>query len=126
MVVAEIPGLIEGAHEGKGLGDRFLRHIERTKVLLHLIDVAGFEGNDPIMDYRSLNKELKLYSKELSKKPQIVALNKTDLPSAKDGLKAFRKKFPKLKVYPISAATGDGIKGLLDALYKDVMESKKR
>ncbi|MBI5143657.1 MAG: GTPase ObgE [Candidatus Omnitrophica bacterium] len=113
LVVAEIPGLIEGAHKGRGLGDRFLKHVERTKVLVHLIDIAGTEGRDPIADYINLNRELGLYSKELAKKPQVIALNKADLPSAEDNIRRFRKHFPRKKAFPVSALAGDGIKELL-------------
>lgn len=125
FVVAEIPGLIEGAHEGRGLGDRFLRHVERTKILIHLVDIAAFEGRDPVLDYKNLNRELLLYSKELAKKPQIVALNKIDIPEAKDNIKRFKKSYPKIKVCPISAATGEGISALLEAAYKKVVSIKK-
>jgi GTP-binding protein len=124
-VVAEIPGLIEGAHLGKGLGDRFLRHIERTKVLIHLVDISGWEGRDPYRDYVNLNKELKLYSKELIKKTQFIALNKCDLEQAKDNIKKFRKHKPGIKVFPISAATGEGLKELMSAVYKKVKSLKK-
>lgn len=125
FVVAEIPGLIEGAHEGKGLGDRFLRHIERTKVLVHLVDVAGTEGRDPYSDYINLNKELKLYSKELSKKPQIVALNKIDAMDSKESITRFKKKARGVKVFPVSASTGEGIKGLLAEVHKKLSIVKK-
>ena len=124
MVVAEIPGLIEGAHEGKGLGDRFLRHVERTKALIHLVDIAAFEGRDPCADYKTLNRELAQYSKELSKKPQIIALNKTDLPDAKGHIKKFKKKHPRAKVFPISGATGEGLKELVEAVYRMVKKRK--
>ena len=125
FVIAEIPGLIEGAHLGKGLGDKFLRHVERTKILVHLIDIAGFEGRNPILDYRKLNKELKSYSKELALKQQVVALNKIDIPGAKENIKKFKKTLPKLKVFPISSLTGDGIKELLEYLYKKIKAVKK-
>jgi len=121
LVVAEIPGLIEGAHKGRGLGDKFLRHIERTRILIHLVDISAFEGRDPIQDYRKLNFELKAYSKELSKKFQFIALNKIDNPDANIHIKAFRKAFPKKTIYPISAITGEGVKKLLEAVYKKAM-----
>ncbi len=120
FVVAEIPGLIEGAHEGKGLGDRFLRHVERTKVLIHLVDIAACEGRDPLDDFVTLNRELASYSKELAKKPQVIALNKTDLPDAKKHIARFRKRYPRKKVYPLSGVSGDGIKALLDVVYKQI------
>jgi GTP-binding protein len=125
LVFAEVPGLIEGAHLGKGLGDRFLRHVERTKALIHLIDISGFEGRDPYKDYVSLNKELRLYSKELMKKPQVIALNKCDIDSAKDNIKRFKRHMRGKKVFVISAATGDGIKELLSAVYKNAKSLKK-
>ena len=125
FVFAEVPGLIEGAHLGKGLGDRFLRHVERTKTLIHLIDVSGFEGRDPYKDYVNLNKELRLYSKELTKKPQIIALNKCDIDLSKENVKKFKKRIRGKKVYVLSAATGEGIKELLSAVYKNVKSLKK-
>lgn len=125
FVAAEIPGLIEGAHHGKGLGDRFLRHIERTKVLIHLIDIAACECRDPYKDYLNLNKELKLYSKELLSEPQFIALNKCDLDSAKDNIKNFKKHLRGKKIFAISAATGEGVKELLSAVYKEVNGFKK-
>ncbi|MDP3791812.1 MAG: GTPase ObgE [Candidatus Omnitrophota bacterium] len=125
LVVAEIPGLIEGAHLGKGLGDRFLRHVERTKVLIRLIDVAGSECRDPYKDYINLNKELRLYSKELIKKPQFIALNKSDIEGAADNIKKFKKHIRGVKVFPISAVTGEGVKELLAAVYKKVKSLKK-
>ncbi|MDO8536086.1 MAG: GTPase ObgE [Candidatus Omnitrophota bacterium] len=125
MVFAEVPGLIEGAHLGKGLGDRFLRHVERTKTLIHLIDVSGFEGRDPYKDYISLNKELRLYSKELMKKPQVIALNKCDIEGARENVKKFKRHLRAKKVFVLSAATGEGIKELLVAVYKNVKSMKK-
>lgn len=125
LVVAEIPGLIEGAHQGKGLGDRFLRHIERTKVLIHLVDIAACDCRDPYKDYVKLNKELKLYSKELVAKPQFVALNKTDIEGAKENIKKFRKHLKGVKAFPISAVTGEGVRELLSAVYKKVASIKK-
>jgi len=125
MVVAEIPGLIEGAHEGRGLGDKFLRHIERTKVLIHLVDIAACECRDPIQDYKKLNHELKAYSAELMKKPQVIALNKIDITGAEDHVKKFRKRMPRTKVFPVSAVTGEGVKELLEAVYKKVKGLKK-
>ncbi len=125
LVAAEIPGLIEGAHHGRGLGDRFLRHIERTKVLIHLVDIAACECRDPYKDYLNLNKELKSYSKELLKKEQFIALNKCDLDSAKDNIKRFKKFLHKKKIFAISAVTGEGVKELLNAVYKIVERFKE-
>ncbi len=117
FTVADIPGLIEDAHRGKGLGDKFLRHIERTKILIHLIDMAGVDGRDPIEDYHSLNNELKLYGCHLEKKIQVVAANKMDLPHAQDNFNRFKRNV-KQEVFPISAKSGMGVKELIDAVSK--------
>lgn len=117
FVICDIPGLIEGAHAGRGLGDDFLRHVERTRALIHMIDMAGTDGRDPADDYKSINNELKLYNPELVKRPQIIAANKMDMPEAKENLRAFRKKVRKV-IYPVSCVTGEGIKELLEAVYK--------
>lgn len=117
FVLADIPGLIEGSSKGRGLGDRFLRHIERTKVLIHLIDMAGFEGRDPVADYRIINRELKEYSPEVSKKPQIIAANKMDLENAAINLARFKRIIRK-KVYPISALEKTGLEELIEAIRK--------
>lgn len=116
FVMADIPGLIEGAHRGEGLGHDFLRHIERTKILIHVVDVSGNEGRDPIEDFEKINEELKLYSERLLTLPQIVAANKIDLQSGKENFPAFEKEIKKrgYEVYPISALTKVGIDKLLD------------
>jgi len=119
FVVADIPGLIEGSSRGRGLGDKFLRHIERTKVLLHLIDMAGFEGRDPLEDYRIINKELKEYGAQVYEKPVVIAANKMDLAGAKKNLARFRKAVKK-KVYPISALNREGLEELIEALGKTI------
>jgi len=119
FVVADIPGLIEGAAEGAGLGHQFLRHVERTRVLVHLVDLAApGEGRAPLRDYEVLNAELARYSPELAAKPQIVAPSKMDLTEAKERLPAFRAALAKrgIPVFPISAATGEGVAALLDAI----------
>jgi GTP-binding protein len=116
FVVADIPGLIDGAHLGRGLGDRFLRHIERTKLLIHLIDVATLEGRSPYEDYKKLNRELRLYSPALGEKNQIIALNKIDMAS-EEVIAALKKRFRK-KIYPISALTGEGVKELVSEVVK--------
>jgi GTPase len=112
VVLADIPGLIEGAHTGAGLGDRFLKHVERTRVLIHLLDGSS---PDPIADFSTINRELEEYSPALSYKPQIVGFNKMDLPAAKEHLKRLRSKLEKngMRVVPISAVTGDGVRELL-------------
>lgn len=115
FVIADIPGLIKRAHEGAGLGIKFLKHIERTRILIHLIDLSPFTERDPIEDYHVMNEELKAYSPELRKKPQIVALNKIDITEAREKLKKLQTHFEKLgiKTFPISSATGEGIKELI-------------
>ncbi|MGB2705414.1 MAG: GTPase ObgE [Candidatus Omnitrophota bacterium] len=117
LAFADLPGLIEGAHRGRGLGDEFLRHIERTKILLHMVDIAQIEQQHAYEDYLSINKELSLYGHHVAEKPQVIACNKMDLPDAKDNFEVFKKKINK-KVFPISAITGEGIKELLDEVRK--------
>lgn len=117
FILADIPGLIEGSSKGRGLGDKFLRHIERTKVLVHLVDMAACEGRDPVEDYRIINKEIKAYSPEVYKKPQILAANKMDLEGAQDNLKRFKKLIGK-KIYPISALRRQGLEELIEAIKK--------
>ena len=117
--VADIPGLIEGAHRDIGLGHDFLRHIVRCKLLVFVLDMAGSEGRSPIADLAALRKELKLYDPQLSKRPWIVAANKMDLPGAAENLKQFKSRHRKIAVVPIAAAQGVGIELLkekLDAL----------
>jgi len=121
LVLADMPGLIEGAHQGRGLGDRFLRHIERTKFLVHLIDMAAVEGRDPVDDYRKINKELGLYSSKFAREDQLVVANKMDLPEAEGNLKKFKKSVI-WKIYPISALTGEGTKELMHALFNKLRE----
>ena len=118
FVAADIPGIIEGAHEGKGLGLEFLRHIKRTKVLIHIIDISGFDGKDPFKSYKIINNELKKYSKYLAKKHVIVVLNKTDLPDAEKHVKTFKKHLKNKKFFKISAATGAGLEDLLKETVK--------
>jgi len=117
FVIADIPGLISGASEGRGLGDKFLKHIERTKVLIHLLDMSGFEGRDPAEDYKKINLELKNYSRQLCQKPQIVCANKMDLAGAEENLKRF-KKIIKKPVYQISALKKINLEELIDAVAK--------
>lgn len=115
FVLADIPGLIEGAHEGVGLGHDFLRHIERTRVLIHVVDISGIEGRNPIEDFDKINEELKLYSPRLIDKPQVIAANKSDLPGADENFDEFNKEMKKrgYAVFKISAATNKGIKDLM-------------
>ncbi len=113
FVIADIPGLIEGAHAGKGLGDEFLRHVERTRVLIHLVDVFGFDGKTALQNLRVLRKELAAHSPALAEKTQIVAATKMDLTGAEKALAAFRRGLKKETIVPVSSATGLGIKDLL-------------
>jgi len=119
FVLADIPGLIEGASEGHGLGHRFLRHVERTRVLLHLIEVSAEPGRDPLPAYDVINRELERYSPELAKRPQIVALSKLDLTETRDAYDSWRQKFAArgITLHAVSAATGEGVKELLEALW---------
>lgn len=115
FVVADMPGLIEGAHEGAGLGHVFLRHIERTRLLVHMIDVSGLSGRDPMHDFESINKELKAHSERLASLPQIVALNKVDMPGAREIIDRVKPQLEArgFEVFEISALTGQGIQPLL-------------
>ncbi len=127
FVMADIPGIIEGASEGAGLGHQFLRHVERCRVLIHVIDLnAHEEERSPVRDFDVLNRELAKYSPELATKPQIVAPNKIDIPEAREKLEAFTKTMTKrgLPVFPISSATGEGIQKLLDAAAAVIFEGR--
>lgn len=115
LVIIEIPALTKGSSEGKGLGVKFLRHAERAKVLIHLIDIAALEGRNPVEDYHNLNQELKLHSLQLAQRPQILVANKMDLPQAAANLSSFRSKV-KRRLYPISAVKGEGLQELLNHL----------
>ena len=115
-IVADIPGIIEGAHNNRGLGHEFLRHITRCKVLVFVLDMAGSEGRDPIEDLQNLRTEIKLYSEDLAKQPWFVVANKMDLEGAEENLVNFRMRFPKVDVIPISALNGDGISRLRNRL----------
>lgn len=118
FVAADIPGLIEGAADGAGLGHDFLRHIERTRMLVHVVDISGVEGRDPAEDFVKINSELSRYSSKLAALPQMVALNKCDIFGAEENLKNFKKKFgKKYEIYPVSAINGGGLKELIDAVF---------
>ncbi len=121
FVVADLPGLIEGASKGEGLGDKFLRHIERTKVIAHVIDMSGSEMRDPYEDYLLINKELEEFNPKLLSKPQIIIANKMDLPNAKENLEEFKKKV-KDEIFEISAATNSGLQKVVDRL-ADLLDS---
>ncbi|WP_064092497.1 GTPase ObgE [Rossellomorea aquimaris] len=117
FVMADLPGLIEGAHEGVGLGHQFLRHIERTRVIVHVIDMSGMEGRDPYEDYLTINEELKQYNLRLTERPQIIVANKMDMPGAEENLEAFKEKLTEdYPVFPISAVTRQGLSELLYAV----------
>jgi GTP-binding protein len=116
FVVADLPGLIEGAHKGKGLGDRFLRHAERTKILLHVLDMAGTEGRDPLEDYEKIEHELTEYSENFVFKRKIVVANKMDLPAAADHLKRFKKKYKQEEIVPVSSLEKKGLETLVDLM----------
>ncbi|MFO7273464.1 MAG: GTPase ObgE [Bacillota bacterium] len=120
FVIADIPGLIEGAHRGVGLGHEFLRHVERTKVLIHVLDGAGTEGRDPLDDFAVIRRELEAYSPELTKRPALVAFNKMDLPDARENLPRVREALEKqgFRVFPVSGATREGFRPLLEAAYE--------
>lgn len=121
FVVADLPGLIEGASKGEGLGDKFLRHIERTKVIAHVIDMSGSEMRDPYEDYLLINRELEEFNPKLLSKPQIIIANKMDLPNAKENLEEFKKKV-KDEIFEISAATNSGLQKVVDRL-ADLLDS---
>jgi len=118
FVMADLPGLIEGAHTGIGLGHEFLRHVERTRIIVHVVDMAGMEGRDPFDDWVKINEELKLYNEKLSERPQIIAANKMDMPEAEENLAVFREKVREMtgsdiEIMPISSLTRQGIQELL-------------
>ncbi|MBM7660669.1 GTP-binding protein [Bacillus mesophilus] len=117
FVMADLPGLIEGAHQGVGLGHQFLRHIERTRVIVHVIDMAATEERDPYEDYVTINAELKEYNLRLTERPQIIVANKMDMPGAEENLQAFKEKLDEdIQIFPISAVTRKGTKELLFAV----------
>jgi len=123
--VADIPGLIEGAHRGLGLGHEFLRHITRCRVLVFVVDVAGSEGRSPVEDLQNLRREIDLYDPSLSSRAWLVVANKMDLPGAKENLKALQARFPKLQILPVSAAQGEGIDALKQALATRITNSQE-
>ena len=124
FVLADIPGLIEGAHQGTGLGHEFLRHISRTRLLIHVVDAASVDGRDPVSDYQSINEELHLYDERLVELPQIIVANKMDLPGAKAGLERLQEHISD-RIIPISAVTGEGLSQLMYATY-DALEKIPR
>ncbi|EGQ22608.1 GTPase ObgE [Mammaliicoccus sciuri] len=124
FVMADLPGLIEGAHEGIGLGHQFLRHIERTRVIVHVIDMSGLEGREPFEDYQTINAELEQYNMRLTERPQIVVANKMDMPDAEENLAEFKKALgdEDIQIFPISALTRTGLDPLLYAIL-DLLET---
>ena len=115
FVVADLPGLIEGASNGDGLGDQFLKHIERTRVIAHIIDMGATEGRDPYEDYLIINKELESFNPKIMEKPQIIIANKMDMPDAEDNLKQFKDKV-NADIFPIKAVTGEGLDNVIEVL----------
>lgn len=128
FVVADVPGLIEGAHRGHGLGHQFLRHLERTKVLVHLVDISGATGRDPVEDLDTVRKELELFQPELAAKPQLVAANKVDVagPDLEAAITALEKRAKSLKLpfYRISGASGAGVPDLLEAMWRTLAAAR--
>jgi GTP-binding protein len=124
FVIADMPGLIEGAHEGHGLGDRFLRHVERTKLLLHLVDMSSVSGRDPVMDYQIINRELAAYDAELAARPQIVVATKMDAVDEPERVEALRQQAiqDERKFFAISSVTGAGVRELITAVGREVEE----
>ena len=127
FVVADVPGLIEGAHRGLGLGHQFLRHLERTKVLVHLVDVSSATGRDPVEDFETVRKELELFDPAFAAKPQIVAANKIDALDDEKRAKELEKRAKKLKLpfFRISGATGEGVPALLEAAWKHLAAQRE-
>ena len=127
LVLADVPGLIEGAHAGAGLGHQFLRHLERTRVLIHLLEISPVPGRTPLRHYLALRRELALYDPKLAERTEIVVLNKTDLPTTRARLSTLRATFArrKVKLLAISAATGDGLTAVLEAAWAALVRAKK-
>ncbi|MGG3560489.1 GTPase ObgE [Neobacillus rhizosphaerae] len=124
FVMADLPGLIEGAHQGVGLGHQFLRHIERTRVIVHVIDMAATEGRDPFEDYLSINKELEEYNLRLTERPQIIVANKMDIPEAEENLQKFKERLEEdYPIFPISAITRKGLRELLFSIADKIEET---
>jgi GTP-binding protein len=126
FVMADVPGLIEGAHEGHGLGDQFLKHLERTKVLIHLVDVSGASGRDPVDDFNTIRRELELYNPELLDKPHLVAANKIDALDDPSRLKALEKRARQLtlKCFRISGVTKAGVTELMEAAWPIIARAR--
>ncbi|MBI3550226.1 MAG: GTPase ObgE [Elusimicrobia bacterium] len=125
FVMADIPGLIEGAHRGKGLGDEFLKHVERTRLLVHLVDPMGFGAVKPVDGVRTIENEIKSFSHILASKPRVLVVSKTDLPEGPEILKKVKTRYRARKVFGISSATGDGLDKLLDFLVRELARLPK-
>lgn len=125
FVVADMPGLIKGASLGEGLGERFLKHIERTRVLAHVIDMSGIEGRNPYDDYVTINEELKNFNEKILEKKQIIIANKMDMESSKENLKEFKKKVKNVKIFEISALNNEGLQNVINELYSLLETIKK-
>ena len=125
FVLADLPGMIEGASAGVGLGDRFLRHASRTRILAHVIDMAGTEGRDPINDYEVIRKEIVHYSEALANKKEIIVANKSDMPGFKENLASFKKRYPEKEIVSISAVTHDGVDNLMERLSEILKNTPK-
>jgi GTP-binding protein len=121
--MADIPGLIEDSHRGAGLGIEFLKHIERTRIIVHILDIMPTVGSDPVGNYRTIRSELEQYSKKLAQKEEVIVANKIDLDPDGKIVKELKKKIRK-KVYPISAVTGNGVKELTELLWEKIKETK--
>ena len=128
FVVADVPGLIEGAHRGLGLGDQFLRHLERTKVLVHLVDVSSVTGRDPVEDFETVRAELDLFDPAFASKPQLVAANKIDALDDVQRMKSLEQRAKKLKLpfFRISGVSGEGVPALLEAMWTHLAAARDR
>ncbi|MDD3088506.1 MAG: Obg family GTPase CgtA [Candidatus Omnitrophica bacterium] len=125
FVAADMPGLIEGAHSGKGLGDRFLKHIERTLVLVHVVDMAPQDGSDPYANYVKIEEELRLYDRDVYDKPRVIVASKMDTPGAEDNLRSFESRADG-KVFSVSALAGTGLKELVAGIYEVINDVRKK
>ena len=121
FVMADLPGLIEGASEGAGLGEKFLKHAMRTKVIGHVLDMGAFEGRDPLEDYRIIRKEVEAYDDKLARKPELIIANKMDLPDAKENLKRFKEAYPELPIVEVTAMNAEGTEEMIIKL-ADMLE----
>ena len=125
FILADLPGMIEGASNGVGLGDRFLKHASRTRILAHVVDMAGTEGRNPIEDYEVIRKELVSYSEKLANKKEIIVANKMDMPNFEENLKKFKEKYPDKEIFSVSALTKEGLEPLMNYL-ADTLETLEK